>query len=128
MLAQLGDAATLAQSFRDAQAPIGCPELRAEFLRSCGYGVISVIGNEAAKFLLSPIQHYDLFIVDHAAPQEIRIEIAAWLKANHPKVAILALNPPGQQVPAADYNVPHAPENWLPIVSTVCERRLSASA
>ncbi len=32
---------------------------RAELLRSGGYGVISVMGNQAAKLLLSSIQHYD---------------------------------------------------------------------
>lgn len=95
---------------------------RADLLKNRGYGVISVLGNEAAKVLLSSIQHYDLFIVGHAAPEETRREIVAWLKANYPSVKILALNPPDQQVPAADYNVPYealpydAPENWLPIV------------
>lgn len=96
---------------------------RAELLRSRGYGVISVIGNDAAKVLLSSIQHYELFIVGHAAPEEARREIVDWLKAQYPKVKILALNPPDQQVPAADYNAPeNALKNWLPIVSTVCER------
>ena len=97
----------------------------AELLRSRGYGVISVIGNEAAKVLLSSIQRYDLFIVGHTAPEEARIEIVNWLKAQYPAVKILALNPPDQQVPKADFNVPHGPENWLPIVSTVCELRSS---
>jgi len=48
---------------------------RAELLLGCGYGVISVLGNEAAKVLLSSIQHYDLFIVGHAAPEETRREM-----------------------------------------------------
>ena len=90
---------------------------RTELLRSRGYGVISVIGNEAARVLLSSIQHYDLFIVGHAAPEETRREIVDWLKTTYREVKILALNPPGQQLPAADYNVPgNAPEDWLPIV------------
>ena len=98
---------------------------RAELLKSRGYGVISVIGNEAAKVLLSSIQRYDLFIVGHAASEQARREIVDWLKTQYPTVKILALNPPDQQVPTADFNVPHGPENWLPIVSTVCERRSS---
>src|SRR5207245_10453432 len=56
---------------------------RTEVLRSRGYGVISVLGNEAAKVLLSSIQHYDLFIVGHAATEETRREIVDWLKANY---------------------------------------------
>jgi hypothetical protein len=98
---------------------------KAELLKSRGYVVISVVGNEAAKVLLSSVQRYDLFIVGHTAPEEARKEIVDWLKAQYPGVKILALNPPDQQVPAADFNVPHGPENWLPIVSTVCERRSS---
>jgi hypothetical protein len=99
---------------------------RAELLKSRGYGVVSVIGNEAAKVLLSSIQPYDLFIVGHATPQETRREMVDWLKTQYPSVKILALNPPDQQVPTADFNVPHEPESWLPIVSTVCERRSEA--
>ncbi len=91
---------------------------RAELLLGCGYGVISVLGNEAAKVLLSSIQHYDLFIVGHAAPEETRREMVGWLKVKYPEVEILALNPPHQQVLRADYNVRlNGPENWLPIVA-----------
>lgn len=91
---------------------------RAELLKSRGYTVLSVIGNEAARVALIPIQHYDLFIVGHAAPQETRQEIVLWLKAKYPRVKILALNPANQQVPRADYNVRQEdPESWLPIIS-----------
>src|SRR5205823_2813661 len=90
-----------------------------------GYDAISVIGNEAAQAVLSSIQHYDLFIVGQAAPQETRREIVAWLRANYPGVKILALNPPNQQILGADYNVrQNGPETWLPIVS----QQLSNSA
>src|SRR5437868_6970529 len=91
---------------------------RAELLLGCGYGVISVLGNEAAKVLLSSIQHYDLFIVGHAATEETRREIVDWLKANYPQVKILAMNPPCQQMTNADYNaLQNGPESWLPIVT-----------
>ena len=97
----------------------------AELLRSCGYGVISVLGNEAAKVLLSSIQPYDLFIVTHAASEECRREMVNWLKVNYPKVKILALNPPHQPLPNADYNALHGdPEGWLPFVT----ERLAKSA
>ncbi|HYY73067.1 MAG TPA: hypothetical protein VE778_05690 [Candidatus Bathyarchaeia archaeon] len=102
---------------------------RAELLRSRGYGVISVIGNEAAKTLLSSIQPYDLFIVGHAAPQETRREMVDWLNVQYPRVKVLALNPSFDQVPAADYNAPyHGSDTWLPIVSTICERRSTPRA
>jgi len=91
---------------------------RAELLRSLGYGVISVIGNDPARVLLTSIQHYDLFIVGHAAPEETRTEMIDWIRAKYPKVKILALNPPHQQLLNADYNVTlNGPENWLPIVT-----------
>src|ERR1700730_4871215 len=46
---------------------------RAELLRERGYEIISVVGNEAAKVVLSSQQqHCDLFIVGHAAPDETR--------------------------------------------------------
>jgi hypothetical protein len=59
---------------------------RAELLKSHGYNVLSVIGNEVAKVALSPIQHHDLFIVGHAAPEETRQEIVLWLKEKYPEV------------------------------------------
>ena len=91
---------------------------RSELLRARGYAVISVSGNEAAKLLLSSIQHFDLFIVGHAAPEETRREIVGWLKAEYPGVKILALNPPHQQVLRADCNArQNRPETWLPIVA-----------
>ena len=95
---------------------------RTELLRRLGYGIISVIGNEAAKVLLSAMQHADiaLFIVGHAAPEQMRKEMVEWLKAKYPNVKVLALNPPYQQLPDADYNaVQNGPEKWLPFVSTL---------
>lgn len=96
---------------------------RAELLRSLGYPVISVMGNEAAKILLTTLQHDNLgialFIVGHAAPAQIRHEMVDWLKANYPGAKILALNPPYQQIESADYNVmQNGPELWLPLVAT----------
>jgi hypothetical protein len=95
---------------------------RTELLRRLGYGIISVIGNEAAKVLLSAMHHADiaLFIVGHAAPEQTREEMVDWLKAKYPNVKILALNPPHKLLPGADYNaVQNGPEKWLPFVSTL---------
>ena len=91
---------------------------RTQLLQSQGYSVMSVIGNEGAKVVLSSTQHYDLFIVDHGAPEETRREIVDWLRANYARVKILALNPPGQQIPSADFNATHdAPDKWVSIVA-----------
>jgi len=90
----------------------------AELLRSCGYGVISVLGNEAAKVLLSSTQPYNLFIVGNAAPEERRREMVDWLKTKYPRVKILALNPPHHQLPNADYNASQNDfESWLAFVT-----------
>jgi hypothetical protein len=78
---------------------------RAELLRRFGHEVISVTHNEAAKVALSSYRDVDLFIVGHTAPEQTRKEMVAWLKANYPKVKIVALNPSRNQLTGADYNV-----------------------
>src|SRR5260370_31222101 len=90
----------------------------ADLLWSVGYGVISVIGNDPARVLLTSIQHYDLFILGHAAPEGTRTEMIDWIKVKYPRVKILAFNATHQQLLNADYNVTlNGPENWLPIVT-----------
>lgn len=93
---------------------------RTEVLRLHGCDVISVIGNEAAKVVLSMTQHCDLFIVGHAATEETRMEMVVWLRTRYPGVRILALNPPKiGELLGADYNVKiNGPETWLPVVTT----------
>lgn len=91
---------------------------RADLLRSCGFTVISVLGNEAAKAALANPREYALFIVGHGGAPNARTEMAAWLKAHYPQVEILALNPPYQQkLEPADYNIIlNGPEEWLFVV------------
>ena len=73
-------------------------------LRLQGYEVVSVIGNEAAKVVLSMPEQYDFFIVGHAAADQTREEMVSWLKAHYPGVRILALNPPKvSELAGADY-------------------------
>jgi hypothetical protein len=93
---------------------------RAGILRAKGFKVASVLGNEAAKTVLGRGQNYDLFIVGHAAPQETRMEMVAWLKERCPLARILALNPPDcVRLDGADYNAKqNGPDTWLPIVTT----------
>jgi len=79
---------------------------RAELFRRCGHKVISVADNEAAKRVLPSIHSVDVFVVGHTAPEQTREEMVKWLKANFPKVKIVALIPSGnRQVPRADYNI-----------------------
>ena len=79
---------------------------RAELFRRFGHEVISVTHNEAAKVALSSFPDVDLFIVGHTAPEQTRKEMVDWLKANYPKVKILALNPSAnRKLSGADYNV-----------------------
>jgi surfactin synthase thioesterase subunit len=91
---------------------------RADLLRGHGYGVVSVIGNEAAKTLLTALRlrgdDIALFMVGHGAPESVRNEMVAWLRSRYPSVRIIALNPPNQQIQAADFNVlQNGPELWL---------------
>jgi hypothetical protein len=79
---------------------------RAELFRCCGHEVISVADNEAAKRVLVSIQNVDVFVVGHTATEQERRGMVDWLKANFPKVKIVALIPSANsQLPRADCNV-----------------------
>jgi hypothetical protein len=65
---------------------------RTKLLRLHGCDVTFVIGNEAAKAILSTPQHWDLFMVGSSAPQETVTEMIAWLKSRYPDVPILSLS------------------------------------
>ena len=91
---------------------------RVELLRRFGHEVISVTHNEAAKIALSSFRDVDLFIVDYTAPEQTRKEIVSWLKANYPKVKIIALNPSKDQLIGADYNVVlNDHDEWLSLLA-----------
>jgi hypothetical protein len=92
---------------------------RAELFRRFGHEVISVTDNEAAKAALSSFHDVDLFIVGHTAPEQTREEMVDWLKANYPKVKILALNPSAnRKLSGADYNVIlNAHDEWLSLLA-----------
>ena len=78
---------------------------RAELFRRCGHEVISAADNEAAKRTLRSIHSVDVFVVGHEAPETTRKEMVDWLKANFPKVRVVALAPPAnQQLSQADSN------------------------
>lgn len=90
---------------------------RAELLNNRGYAVITKTGIQAARAALLTKRDYDLFIVGHAAPENIRKELVDWLKTNYPKVPILSLNWPRQQISGADFNATEeGTEKWLSAV------------
>lgn len=91
---------------------------REALLKSQGYGVESVLGDDAAKNALATGGHYDLFIIGHAASHEARREMVHWVRQQFPKAKVLALNPPyDSRQPDADYNVTvNRPEEWLAVV------------
>lgn len=79
---------------------------RAELFRRFGHEVISAADNEVAKRALATNREVDVFIVGHSAPEQMRKEMVDWLKANFPKVEIVALIPSGtERMSRADYNV-----------------------
>jgi hypothetical protein len=95
---------------------------RAHLLRGVGYGVLSLVGNEAAKKLLPMLRpgadDISLFMVGHAVPESTRKEMVEWVKAEYPLVDIIALNPPNQNIPGADYNaLQDRPELWLRLLT-----------
>jgi hypothetical protein len=91
---------------------------RAELLRRFGHEVISVTHNEAAKVALRSYRDIDVFIVGHTAPEQTRKDMVAWLKANYPKVKIVALNPSRDQLLGADYNVVlNEHDEWMSLLA-----------
>jgi hypothetical protein len=91
---------------------------RAELLRRFGHEVISVTHNEAAKVALSSFRDVQLFVIDYKATEQARKEMVAWLKANYPKVKIVALNPSKDQLFGADYNVVlNDCDEWLSLLA-----------
>ena len=94
---------------------------RAALLRGHGYGVLSVMGNQAAKAFLSSTRIHatdiDFFMIGHAAAEAARKEIVDWLRPRYPATKILVLNPPNGHTRGADYNVPeNGPEPWFPVI------------
>lgn len=103
---------------------------RTNLMRMHGYEVISVVGNEAAKVVLSAPQHCDFFIVGHCAPAPVRAEMVAWVKRYYPQIPVLALNPEGGgPLAGAEYNVTlDVRDEWLSVLATGFVTRTKPSA
>jgi len=90
---------------------------RADLLRRQGYTVTSTIGNEAAKAVLPMLPQVDLLIIGHAAPEQTRLEMVAWLSERYPRTSILALNPSYERLGTLPLNAVHyPPQAWLPLI------------
>jgi hypothetical protein len=94
---------------------------RARRMRRLGYGVLSILGSESAKKLLEVAairpKDIDIFVIGHAAPNSERMKVVEWIRARYPLARVLAINPPDQPIPSADYNVLQGhPETWLPLL------------
>jgi len=92
---------------------------RAELFRRCGHHIISVVDNSAAKHALTSIENVDVFVVGPNAPEGTRKEMVDWLKANFPKVKVVALIPSAsRKLPSADYNIVlNDWDEWLSLLS-----------
>jgi len=97
---------------------------RAHLLHRHGYDATSAAGNERAKHLLSMHSPYDLFVIGHAAPEQVRLEMVRWLRLNYPGTQILALNSAQSSgLDSLQYNAPCEPANaWLRLVSSAVHR------
>jgi DNA-binding NarL/FixJ family response regulator len=65
-------------------------ELRESALERHGYRVVSVIGNEAAKRLVSSAA--DLVVIGNGGILEERLEMVRWLARNCPQVAVIVMS------------------------------------
>lgn len=95
---------------------------RAQMLRNLGYQVFSAADNPTAKLELMTPRHVDLFIVGERASEETRKDMVSWLKANYPKVKILALQPSDHRespIREADLTVKvNGSDEWLAMVAS----------
>jgi CheY-like chemotaxis protein len=90
---------------------------RASLLRGRGYTVTSAIGNEAAKAVLPMLPRVDLLIIGHAAPEQTRLDMVAWLRERYPRTSILALNASHERLGTLRFNAVHyPPQAWLPLI------------
>jgi hypothetical protein len=97
-------------------------ETRALMLKSAGYEVTSVLGNDNAKRLdRSVIAAADLILVGFSAPHSVRTAIVLWFKAHYPKIPLVALQSSRwEEFPEADLSIfSEDPTIWLAKVASI---------
>ncbi len=98
--------------------------VRSQVLHRYGYDVTSVCGNQAAMFVLRMRPPFDLFLIGHAAPEQIRLDMIRWLRSRYPMTGIVALTPPHcHALEELRYNAPIEPTDaWLKMVGAAVRR------
>ena len=67
-------------------------ETRSKMLKTAGYQVTSVLGNESAMALPSAVlAAVNLVVVGFSSDHSIRSAMVHWLKARHPDIPVIAL-------------------------------------
>ena len=97
-------------------------ETRALMLKSAGYEVTSVLGNDQARGLdQALIAAADLIVVGFSAPYSVRTAIVLWFKAHYPNIPIVALESSRWETfPKADVSTfSEDPTVWLAEVAGI---------
>src|SRR6267154_5156800 len=97
-------------------------ETRALMLKSAGYEVTSVIGNDKARGLDGAvIATADLIVVGFSASHSVRTAVVLWFKAYFPKIPVVALQSNRwEKFPEADVSTfSEDPTFWLAEVASI---------
>jgi CheY-like chemotaxis protein len=91
-------------------------------LKSAGYEVTSVLGNDNARALdAAVIGAADLIVVGFCAPHSVRAELVLWFKTQYPKLPIVALRSSSwEEFPEADASTfAESPTIWLEKIASI---------
>jgi DNA-binding NtrC family response regulator len=98
-------------------------ETRALMLKSAGYEVLSVLGNDKARALdAAVIAAADLVVVGFCAPHSVRAEMVLWFKTQYPEIPVIALQASKwENFPEADVSsfFSEYPAAWLEKVASI---------
>jgi hypothetical protein len=72
-------------------------------------------GRPAPRFMSALLEMVSTF--GHAAPEQTRLDMVAWLRERYPRTRILALNPSYERLGTLRFNAVHyPPQAWLPLL------------
>jgi hypothetical protein len=97
-------------------------ETRALMLKSAGYQVTSVLGNDNAKGLdAAVIAAANVIVVGFSTSHSIRAAMVRWFKTHYPKTPILVLQSSRwEQFPEADLSTfSENPNTWLAEIAAI---------
>jgi DNA-binding NarL/FixJ family response regulator len=99
-------------------------ETRALMLKSAGYEVTSVLGNNKAIALDdATIAAADLIVVGFDAPHSVRAEMVLWFKAHYPQIPVVALRSSRwEEFPEANVSTfSEDPTVWLAEIASILQ-------